>query len=91
MSLFEIKTTFTIIIANEHVLYCARRIIEDSYHIINNKQNYLKNYLLHDYMSQIHEIAKRKLSQKKVETDFFGIKMVLLIFTAIIEALKYSF
>ena len=42
-------------------------------------------------MSQIHEIEKRKLSQKKVETDFFGIKMVLLIFTAIIEALKYSF
>ena len=42
-------------------------------------------------MSQIHEIAKRKLSQKKVETDFFWIKMVLLIFTAIIEASKYSF
>ena len=42
-------------------------------------------------MSQIHEIAKRKLSQKKVETEFFWIKMVLLIFTAIIEAPKYSF
>ena len=42
-------------------------------------------------MSQIHETAKRKLSQKKVETDLFWIKMVLLIFTAIIEAPKYSF
>ena len=42
-------------------------------------------------MSQIHEIEKRKLSQKKVETDFFLDKNGLLIFTAIIEAPKYSF
>ena len=49
-------------------------------------------FLVSPGMSQmIHEIAKRKLSQKKVETGFFWIKMVLLIFTAIIEAPKYSF
>ena len=40
----------------------------------------------HRYMKLRNEV-----SQKKVETDFFWIKMVLLIFTAIIEAPKYRF
>ena len=52
---------------------------------------FLKDYLLHDYTSEINEITKRKLSRKKVEREFFWIKMVLLTFTVIIEDPKHGF
>ena len=45
---------------------------------------------MHDYTSEIHEITKQKLSLKKIEREFFWIKMVLLIFTAIIEEISQS-